>query len=368
MTDESIDLTTIGLFSLVGLPYTLKFLWAPFLDRWVPPLLGRRRGWILVGQVALAGALLLLAYSQPKLSPLFMAFTAMLVTFFSSTQDVAIDAYRRDVLEDEELGLGSALAVNGYRIGMLVAGAGALALADHFPWKWVYGLMAAVMLLSSAFTFFAPEPVHESSPPKSLRQAVVQPFIEFLSRDGAWLFLTFILLYKVGDALASTQFTPFYLLSGYTKTEIAAVAKVFGFWATIVGGLIGGIFILRQGFYRSLWVFGVLQAVSTLAFAWLSLVPAHWSALAIVIGFENLTSGMGTSAYAGFMAKLCNRQFTATQYALLSSLMGIPRVVIGSSGGWLATQLGWYGFFILCTLAAIPGLLLLLKIRRFSVS
>lgn len=364
LTDEKLDLTSIGLFSLVGLPYTLKFVWAPLLDKWVPPLFGRRRGWIFVSQIAVALALVGLSFSRPLETPQTVALLALIVSFMAATQDIAIDAYRRDVLLDNELGLGASLGVNGYRIGMLVGGAAALALADQVTWQTVYLLMAGIMVINTLLTFFAPDPENEAPPPPSWKKAVIDPFKEFFSRNAAFTVLAFILLYKVGDAIASTQFTPFYLLTGFTKTEIAAVAKVFGFWATIIGGLIGGTFILKLGYYKSLWIFGVLQAVSTLGFAVLSHVGRDLGWLTAVIAFENLTSGMGTAAYAGFMAKMCNRQFTATQYALLSSLMGVPLVILGASSGWLATQMGWYGFFIFCTVLAIPGLLILFCFRR----
>lgn len=366
MKDQDVDLTIIGIFSLVGLPYTLKFLWAPVMDRFVPPFLDRRRGWILICQIALIAGLSCLAMTDPSGAPLPVAAVAFVVAFFSASQDIAIDAYRRDLLRDEELGLGSSLAVNGYRIGMLVAGALAATLADQIPWRQVYFIMAGAMGIGVATTLLSPTPEEDATPPETILDAVVQPFVEYFRREGAWVILAFILLYKIGDSMASEMLNPFYLDIGFTKTEIGAVAKLFGFWATIIGGLGGGVLILRLGINRSLWVFGFLQAVSTLLFAFLAQVGNQIPALAAVVGFENLSGGMGTAAYAAYMASLCNRRFTATQYALLTSLMGVPRVIIGATTGYLAKHLGWESFFLLCTLAAIPGMLLLFRVAPWN--
>ncbi len=368
MKDQGVDLTLIGIFSLVGLPYTLKFLWAPVMDRFVPPFLGRRRGWILTCQIALIAALSCLAVTSPSRAPWSVAVAAFFVAFFSASQDIAIDAYRRDLLRDEELGLGSSLAVNGYRVGMLVAGALAATLADRMPWRLVYLLMAGAMGIGVVTTLLSPNPEDDPPPPETIRDAVVQPFLEYFRRQGAWVMLAFILLYKIGDSMASEMLNPFYLDIGFTKTQIGAVAKLFGFWATIIGGLGGGVLILKLGINRSLWVFGVLQAGSTLCFTALARAGSQIPALAAVVGFENLSGGMGTAAFAAYMASLCNKRFTATQYALLTSLMGVPRVVVGSTTGYLAKHLGWENFFLLCTVAAIPGMLLLLRVAPWRLS
>ena len=359
MTEEGVDLGTIGLFALVGLPYTLKFLWAPVLDRYTPLFLGRRRGWLVIAQLALMAAIAGLGMTQPGLHPETVAVAALLVTFFSASQDIVVDAYRREALADEELGLGASLYVNGYRVGMLLASGGGLILADHLPFSAVYLLMAAVMLVGVGTTLLAPEPEVSAGQPRSLRGAVVEPFIEYFQRRDALLILLFILLYKIGDTMASNMTTPLYLDLGFSKTEIGAVVKLFGFWATVVGGLIGGVLILRTGIYRALWLFGILQGVSTAAFAWLALLGPSVPALAGVIAFENLSGGMGTAAYVAFMGSLTNKRFTATQYALLSSLMGIPRVIISAPTGYLAAGLGWELFFLGCALVAVPGLMLL---------
>ncbi|MEJ2575910.1 MAG: AmpG family muropeptide MFS transporter [Gammaproteobacteria bacterium] len=359
MTEEGVDLGTIGLFALVGLPYTLKFLWAPLMDRYTPLALGRRRGWLLLTQVGLIAALLLLAASEPAASPLGVAVAALLVTFFSASQDIVIDAYRREALADDEQGLGASLYVNGYRVGMLLASGGGLILADHLPFSQVYQLMAGCMLFGVATTWFAPEPVAAEGQPRSLGEAVVQPFVEYFRRRDALVILLFILLYKIGDTMAAHMTTPFYLDIGFSKTEIGAVVKLFGFWATVAGGLFGGVLILRLGVFRALWWFGILQGASTAGFAGLAMLGPSLAGLAGVIAFENLSGGMGTAAYIAYMASLTNKRFTATQYALLSSLMGIPRVIAATPTGFMAEAMGWVGYFVFCALIALPGLLLL---------
>jgi PAT family beta-lactamase induction signal transducer AmpG len=361
MKEEGVDLTVIGLMALVGLPYTLKFLWAPFLDRFTLPFLGRRRGWLLVAQLALMFSIAGLGSTDPVSSPWIVAFAAFLVTFFSASQDIVVDAYRREDLSDEELGLGSSLYINGYRIGMLLASGGGLIMADHMPFSMVYLLMAGAMLPGILTTLLAPEPKTNMGKPETLKNAVIDPLVEYFSRNWALWILAFILLYKIGDTMASAMTTPFYLDIGFSKTEIGAVVKLFGFWATIVGGLIGGVLMIRLGINRSLRIFGFLQAVSTACFAVLAHVGHSVPTLSWVIGFENFSSGMGTAAYAAFMASITNKKFTATQYALLTSLMGVPRVMASAPTGFLAKNLGWEAFFISCTLIAIPGMLLLLK-------
>ena len=361
MTEEGMDLAVIGLMSLVGIPYTVKFLWAPLFDRFTLPFLGRRRGWLLIAQIALIFSIAGLGLSNPKNNPWLLAFAAFLVTFFSASQDIVVDAYRREDLSDKELGLGSSLYVNGYRIGMLLASGGGLILADHIPFSLVYIIMAACLLPGVLTTLLAHEPQISVETPKTMREAVFEPLTEYFSRHGALWILAFILLYKIGDTMASAMTTPFYLDIGFTKTEIGAVVKLFGFWATMAGSLIGGLIMLRFGINRALWVFGFLQAVSTAGFAILARIGNNVPALSAVIGFENLSSGMGTAAYMAFMASITNKRFTATQYALLSSLMGIPRVLASAPTGFFVKNIGWENFFIACTLIAIPGMLLLLK-------
>ncbi len=361
MKEEGVDLTVIGMMALVGLPYTLKFVWAPFLDRFTLPFLGRRRGWLLVAQVALIFSIAGLGSTDPGNNPWMVAFAAFLVTFFSASQDIVVDAYRREDLPDAELGLGASLYVNGYRVGMLLASGGGLIMADYIPFSMVYLIMAACILPGVLTTLLAPEPELTFGTPKSVKEAVVDPLVEYFNRQGALWILAFILLYKMGDTMASAMTMPFYLDIGFSKTEIGAIVKLFGFWATIAGALIGGVLMLRLGINRSLWIFGFLQAISTACFALLARIGHSVPALSGVIAFENLSSGMGTAAYIAFMASITNKRFTATQYALLTSLMGVPRVLASAPTGFLAKNLGWVSFFIACTLIAIPGVLLLLK-------
>lgn len=363
MKQEGVDLSVIGLFSLVGLPYTLKFLWAPIMDRFTPPLFGRRRGWLLIAQVALIGALVALSLARPAENPWLLALLAMFVTFFSASQDVVVDAFRREDLADRELGLGAAMYVNGYRLGMLLAGGGGLILADLMPFAQMYQLMAASLLLGVITTLLAREPELAPGTPRTIKAAVIEPFVEYFRRDGALLFLAFILLYKLGDSMASAITTPFYLDLGFTKTEIGVVVKLFGFWATIGGAMLGGIMILRWGIHRALWIFGILQMLSTFGFVVLAQIGHDVPTLSAVIAIENLASGMGTAAFVGFMGSLTDKRFTATQYALLTSLMGVPRVIASAPTGWMAEVMGWPGFFVACTLIAIPGLLIL---NRFA--
>ncbi|MDJ0912111.1 MAG: AmpG family muropeptide MFS transporter [Desulfobacterales bacterium] len=367
MKEAGVDLTVIGMMALVGLPYTLKFLWSPILDRFTLPFLGRRRGWLLVVQLTLMASIVFLGFTNPVANPWLVAFAAFLVTFFSASQDIIVDAYRREDLADEELGLGSSLYVNGYRIGMLLASGGGLIMADHMPFSMVYLIMAACLLPGVITTLLAPEPDVTAGTPRTLKEAVLHPLIEYFSRSGALWMLAFILCYKIGDTMASAMTTPFYLDIDFTKTEIGAVVKLFGFWATIAGGFLGGIIMLRLGINRCLWIFGFLQALSTAGFAVLAHIGHNISALAAVIGFENLSSGMGTAAFVAFMASITNKKFTATQYALLTSLMGIPRVMASAPTGFLAKNFGWEGFFIFCTLIAIPGMLLLFKFAPWNL-
>lgn len=365
LKDGGVDLTHIGLFALVGLPYTLKFLWSPLFDRYAVPLLGRRRGWLVLVQGALGAALVALSMAPPTADSLVtVSAAALLVAFFSASQDIVVDAYRRESLSDIELGFGSAMYVNGYRVGMLLAGGGGLILADWLSFAQMYRLMAAVIVLCVVVTLLAPEPALPEGRPKTLREAVVLPFRDYFTRDGAWLALAFILLYKLGDTMASAMTTPFYLDLGYSKTEIGAVVKLFGFWATLAGATLGGFWILRIGLGTALLWFGVGQMVSTFGFVVLSTVPPSVAALATVIAVENLTAGLGTAAFVGFMGALTDRRFTATQYALLSSLMGVPRVLASAPTGWLAQEMGWAGFFLLCVAIALPGLFMVKRVWR----
>ncbi len=361
MKEENVDLTLIGLVNLVQIPYTWKFIWAPIMDRYTLPFLGRRRGWLLISQIAVACSIIGLGMSNPGRNMWIVAVAAMLVAFFSATQDIVVDAYRREDIPDKELGLGSSFYISGYRFGTMLAAGGGLILADHIPWSMVYMIMGLCMTIGIITTLFTPEPKVDERSPQTLKTAVVEPFSEYFRRNGAIWMLVFIVLYKIGDNMASAITAPFYLDIGFTKTEIGSVVKIFGIWAIIIGAISGGALMVRLGINKSLWIFGFLQALSTAGFALLAHIGSSVAALSAVIAFENISSGMGTAAFMAFMASITDKRFTATQYALLSSLAAIPRVVVSAPTGYLAKIMGWENFFIFCALAAIPGMLLLVK-------
>ncbi|NQW11628.1 MAG: AmpG family muropeptide MFS transporter [Alphaproteobacteria bacterium] len=379
LTEIDVTLTTIGVFTLVGTPYTLKFLWAPLIDRAPVPVLtarlGRRRGWMVTSQIMLIGAILFLGQSTPGVTPVLAAVAALAVAFCSATQDIVIDAYRVEILEENEQGAGAAVLVFGYRVGLLVSGAGALFLADRLPWPTVYGIMAGFVLVGMITALLAPEPkaVTFAVAPSGdrlarasawLTSAVVEPFREFTGRRGWFLVLAFILLYKLGDAFAGVMTTPFYIQIGFTKTEIAEISKVFGLAAVLIGGFIGGLMVNRMTLLMALLVCGVLQAGSNLMFAVLASAGADLGLLTATIAIENVTGGMGTAAFVAYLSSLCNTAFTATQYALLSSFMAVGRTFLASSGGWVAERTGWVDFFVVSTVVALPGLLLLVFLAR----
>jgi len=366
MKEGGVDLTWIGMITLVQIPYTWKFLWAPFLDRFIPPFLGRRRGWLLMSQIALMASIVGLGYSDPVKNTWMMIVAAVLVAFFSATQDIVIDAYRREDLPDEELGLGSSMYVYGYRLGMLLASGGGMILADFISFSQVYFIMALCLLPGVITTLLTPEPKVSVGIPRTMREAVVNPMVDYFSRNGAIWMLAFILMYKIGDTMASAITIPFYLEIGFSKTEIGTVVKFFGTAATLAGAALGGLLLLKLGIHRGLWIFGILQALSTAGFAILARIGHNISLLSGVIAFENLSSGMGTAAFVAFMASITNKKFTATQYALLTSLMGLPRALASSVTGFMAKNIGWEQFFIGCTLIAIPGMLLLLKFAHWN--
>ena len=362
MTVERVDLGAIGLFSLVSLPYSLKFIWSPLLDRFVPPFLGRRRGWLVLTQGGLLLAIAAMALQRPSQALQLLAINALLIAFFSASQDIAFDAYRTDVLEQREMGAGAAVAVLGYRIALIVTGSLALILADRIPWSTVYLLMSALMVIGLCASLWAPEPRQQERPPTSLADAVSLPFIEFFQRSGLLrgvLILLFIVLYKLGDALANNMSTPFLLQTGFSQTDIGAIQGGMGLLATIVGTLAGGAILSKIGIHRSLWVFGALQAVSNLAYFFLAQIGKNYSFLVLTINIENFCAGLGTAAFVAFLMNLCNQRFSATQYALLSSLMAVSRDILVAPAGSLAKSTGWPLFFLISIVAAVPGLLLL---------
>ena len=366
---EGVDLTAIGLFALIGLPYTWKFLWSPLLDRFAFPWLGRRRGWMFAMHVALLLSIPALGFLRPQTDIWAIAWLAAAVAFCSASLDIAMDAFRRELLPDAELGLGNSIYVNAYRISSLVPGSLALILADRMPWPSVFVITALFMLPGLAMTLLVREPLAAAAP-RTLREAVVEPFREFIDRAGwsqALLVVAFIFLYKLGDSMATALATPFYLDIGFTKTEIGLVAKNAGLWASIVGGMLGGQWMVKIGINKGLWLFGGVQLVSILGFAWLGwLGQASVVALGVVIAFEALGIGLGTVAYVAFIARATNPRFTATQFALFTSLSAVPRTVVNATTGWIVAQTGWFNFFLLCTLLAAPGMALLLRVAPWN--
>lgn len=360
MTAEKVDLTTIGLFSLVGLPYSTKFLWAPFIDRYCPPFLGRRRGWMAITQALLALAIAALAFGNPRTAVLAFAFTALGVAFLSATQDIAIDAYRVDVLEPLEAGAGTAVYVVGYRAALLITGSAALILADRMTWSSVYLVMAGLMLLGVAATAWSPEPPPIDRVPETMTDAIVEPFRDFFARSKwrAVVILVFITLYRLADSLAGNMATPFLLKTGFSQTDVGAIQGGVGLLATIVGALCGGGLINRLGINRCLWVFGVLQLASNVGYYVLSLDPRYPVMVGVII-VENFCAGLVVAGFGAFFMSLCSPRFSATQYALMTSLMAFSRDVLVAPAGKIASATGWPMFFLITIAAGIPAMLLL---------
>ena len=360
-----VDLVTIGFLGLVGQPYVYKFLWAPLMDRFVPPHLGRRRGWMLVTQLALVYGLAMMAGLSPMEHPWELGLVALAVAFFSASQDVAIDAWRTDVLKPEERGAGAAVYVAGYRIAMLVSGGLALVLADQIGWQNMWMLMAGVMLIGVAGTWLAPEPpVTASATPATLLQAYRDPLREFLSRPRAGWLLVFIVLYKLGDAYAGSLTVTFLIRGvGFTPTDVGLVNKVFGLAATLLGVFAGALIMNRLGLFRALLLFGLLQAVSNLGFALLAMAGHHYPLMVAAVGFENLSGGLGTAAFVALLMALCDHRYSASQFALMSALAAAGRVFVGPSAGYLVELIDWTGFFALSVLTALPGIWLLWWLR-----
>ena len=375
LRSEGVNLKTIGLFALIQFPYTWKFLWAPLLDRYAPPL-GRRRGWMLITQMGLLFSIAALGFLSPTVALDSIVWLTVAIALFSATQDIALDAFRREVLPEVELGLGNSVHVNAYRIAGLVPGSLSLILADHLPWAQVFMITALFMLPGLLLALFAAEPVIAKSAPKTLREAVVEPFHEFIHRAGwreAALILAFIFFYKLGDSMSTALATPFYLDMGFAKSQIGVVAKNAGLWPAVIGGLLGGLWMVKIGINRALWLFGVVQLLSIFGFVWLAwLGPSatvgavELAQLALVIGFEALGVGLGTAAFVAFIARATNPLYTATQLALFTSLAAVPRTFINATTGVLVEQMGWVGFFFLCVALAVPGMLLLLKVAPWG--
>jgi len=366
-TVENVSLEEIGFLTLVGSAYTLKFLWAPLLDRYVPPLLGRRRGWMLVTQLLLAVSIMAMGMMSPGSALMPLALLAVLVAFFSATQDIVFDAYSTDVLRRDERGAGVAVKVLGYRLAMVVSGGLAMIMADQWlGWGQTYVLMGLLMLLCSAATLWAPEPERPALAPRSIGAAVVEPFREFFSRRGAYTVLALIVLYKLGDAFAGALSTTFLIRgAGFGAAEVGTVNKVLGLIATIIGALAGGTLMARWGLYRSLMAFGILQAISNLGYWVIAISPKSIGLMAMAVGVENLCGGLGTAAFVALLMGLCQQQFSATQFALLSALSAVGRIYLaGPLTPPLVNWLDWPGFFLFTVAIAVPGLLLLWRQRK----
>jgi PAT family beta-lactamase induction signal transducer AmpG len=358
MTKAGVNLKTIGLFALVSLPYSFKFLWAPLLDRFSLPFLGRRRGWIALAQLGLAAGIWATSTVDPRTAPMAMAVAALVVAFLSASQDIASDAYRTDVLLAEERASGTSTFVLGYRIAMLVSGAGALALSDYLAWPTVFKIMALLMLPTILITWRAPEP-ESVRPPRTLADAFTKPFFDFFARRGALVGISFIMLYKLGDYVASGMIQPFLIKTGFSGTEIAAWYKAVGFAAMTVGVLLGGGMVAKLGVRKALLLFGVLASATNSGYLALALVGKNHALLAAAIGIHNLCSGMAEAAFMAFLMSLCNKSFSATQFALLSSASTVVGRTLGAGSGYLIFAAGWPVFFAITMAMAAPALLLL---------
>ena len=362
MTVENIDLKTIGFFSLVGQAYVFKFLWSPVMDRYTPPMLGRRRGWLLITQILLLISIAAMGFLEPGTQLRWMAALAVIIAFCSASQDIVFDAWKTDVLSAEERGSGAAISVLGYRLAMLVSGGLALWLADRFlGWQAMYWLMAALMLPCIVATILAPEPGDAIPVPRSIEQAVVAPLRDFFGRNNAWLILLLIVMYKLGDAFAMSLTTTFLIRGvGFDAGEVGVVNKTLGLFATILGALYGGVLMQRLSLFRALLIFGVLQGLSNAGYWLLSISDRHMFSMAAAVFFENLCGGMGTAAFVALLMTLCNKSFSATQFALLSALSAVGRVYVGPIAGWFVEAHGWPTFYLFSVFAAVPGILLLL--------
>ncbi len=370
LAKSGLDVKALGLFAAVTFPYTFKFLWAPFMDRYSIGTLGRRRGWMALTQLALFLTMGGMGMLDPKQQLGLVALFVAAVAFLSASQDVVIDAYRREILSDAEQGLGAAVIVNAYKAAGLVPSALGLVLADSMPWQSVFWIVAAFMLPGLVCTLLAKEPAVYGEPPKNLQQAIVLPFREFVLRDGwnkAALIIGFVLLYKLGDSMATALSTKFFLDIGFSTKQIGLAANATGLWASLAGGIVGGVWMVKIGINRALWVFGVLQALAILGFAWLAHVGPNTVLLSAVFGFESFASlGLGAAALVAFISRSTDPRYTATQYALFSSLAAVPRTFINSSVGFIVAETGWFWFFLVCFILAFPAMMMLPKIAPWS--
>ncbi|MCG8707120.1 muropeptide MFS transporter AmpG [Brenneria sp. 4F2] len=365
MTVENVDLKTIGFFSLVGQAYVFKFLWSPLMDRFTPPFLGRRRGWLALSQLLLVIAIVCMGFMNPSRDLWWLAALAVLVAFCSASQDIVFDAYKTDLLSPEERGAGAAVSVLGYRLAMLVSGGLALWIADKvLGWQATYWLMGGLMLIGVISTLLAPEPLNSQPAPRSIEQAIVAPLRDFFGRNNAWLILLLIVLYKLGDAFAISLTTTFLIRGvGFNAGDVGLVNKTLGLFATIIGAVYGGLLMQRLSLFRALMLFGILQAVSNAGYWLLSITDKHIFTMASAVFLENLCGGMGTAAFVALLMTLCHKSFSATQFALLSALSAVGRVYVGPIAGWFVEAHGWAWFYLFSIIAALPGLLILLACR-----
>jgi PAT family beta-lactamase induction signal transducer AmpG len=369
LRSEGVNLKEIGLFALIQFPYTWKFIWAPLMDRYVPRLPGwrpgRRRGWMLATQLLVACAIASLGFVSPRDAIWTVAALTALVAFFGASQDIVIDAYRRELLSDMEQGLGNAVHVNAYKVAALIPGSLSLILSAHLPWSTVFVATAVFMLPGIVLTLVVREPEVHGAPPKNLREAVALPFAEFISREGwaaALLVLAFIFLYKLGDTMATTLSTSFFLDLGFSTAQIGVIAKATAFWASIAGGIVGGAWLVKIGIAKGLWIFGAVQIVSTLGFAWLAHIGPSPLALAVIYGFETFSTGLTLAAFTAYIASTTDPRYTATQFALFTSLASVPRTLASAASGFIVSRIGWFDYFLVCAVLAVPGMLLLPKI------
>lgn len=365
LRSEGVGLKEIGFFALVGIPYTWKFVWSPLMDRYAPSTLGRRRSWMLITQLLMLVSIGYLGFLDPKTQLSEIAILCAITAFLSASLDISIDAFRREILPDRELGLGNSIHVTTYRIASLIPGSLSLILSDHYAWDVVFIITAAFLSLGILMVLFSDEPEVNSHRPLTLKAAITEPFQEFFGRHGVrsalWI-LSFMFLYKLGDSMATALSTPFYLDLGFTKTEIGLVAKHAALWPAIIGGIFGGILMLRIGINKALWLFGAAQIISILGFALLAEIGHNLWALALVIGFEYLGVGLGTAAFVAFIARTTSPAYTATQLALFTALTALPRTFANATTGIIVEHLGWTNFFLICTAIAVPGMLLLFKV------
>ena len=369
LRDEGVGLAEIGFFALIQIPYTWKFIWAPLFDRYWLPLLGRRRTWMLTTQLPLIASIAFLPFFDTDSQLLTIAYLAAAVAFFSASQDIVLDAYRREILSDQELGMGNSIHVNAYRVSGLIPGSLSLILADHLAWTTVFPITALFMLVGVGLTLSIKEPIITGTAPRNIREAVIEPFKEFFERKGvqsALLVLCFMFLYKLGDSMAVALQTPFFLDMSYSKTEIGLVAKNAGLWASVLGGIAGGLAMIKIGINRGLWVFGFVQILSIMGFAVLAVSEVNLWLLGGVIAFEYLGVGLGGAAFVAFIARTSSKAHTATQLALFTALTALPRTLASSTTGVLVEKVGWEMFFYLCALLAVPGMLLLFKVAPWG--